>query len=154
MDTVAASHVKQNFGEVLARAAQGPVGVERHRKLVAAIVPPHWLSQHGAMDERRAARAAQQQVELGRLMAHQQLGIELLCAEPAQLRRYIDAARREVDRWQDRQLCSADYIARWRAWLALPVKQLVQRMCSEAEGWGRAMRQNSPFTAAGLQGGK
>lgn len=151
---VAASRVKQNFGEVLARAAQGPVGVERHRKLVAAIVPPHWLSQHGALDERRAARAAQQQVELTRLMAHQQLGIELLCAEPAQLRRHIEAARREIDRWEDKQLCSADYIARWRAWLKLPAKQLVQRMCSDAEGWGRAMRQNSPFAAAGLAGGK
>ena len=61
---VAASHVKQNFGEVLARAALGPIGVERHKKLVAAIVPPQWLSQQGALDERRAARAAQQQVEL------------------------------------------------------------------------------------------
>jgi len=154
MDTVAASHVKQNFGEVLARAARGPVGVERHRKLVAAIVPPHWLAQHGAMDERRAARAAQQQVELNRLMAHQQLGIELLCAEPAQLRRHIGAAQREVQRWEDRQLCSADYISRWRAWLALPVRKLVRQMCSEADGWGRAMRQNSPFTAVGLPGGK
>jgi hypothetical protein len=154
MDIIAASHVKQNFGEVLARAARGPVGVERHRKLVAAIVPPHWLSQHRAIDERLVARAAQQQVELNRLMAHQQLGIELLCAEPAHLRKHLDAAQREVDRWEARQLCSADYIARWRAWLALPVKQLVQRMCSDAEGWGRAMRQNSPFTAAGLQGGK
>jgi hypothetical protein len=154
MDMVAASHVKQNFGEILARAAQGPVGIERHRKLVAAIVPPHWLSQHDALDERRAARAAQQQVEIKRLMAHQQLGIELLCMEPAQLRRHIEAARREIDRWEEMQLCSADYLARWRAWLDLPVKQMVQRMCSPAEGWGRAMRQNSPFVAAGLAGGK
>jgi antitoxin (DNA-binding transcriptional repressor) of toxin-antitoxin stability system len=152
MDMVAASHVKQNFGEVLARAAQGPVGVERHRKLVAAIVPPEWLSQHQPLDERRVARAAQQQVELHRLVAHQQLGIELLCAQSAQQRKRIDVALREVDRWEERQLCSADYIQRWRAWLALPVKDLVQRMCSDAQGWGRAMRQNSPFTAAGLAG--
>lgn len=151
MDTVAASHVKQNFGEVLARAALGPVGVERHRKLVAAIVPPQWLTQHDALDERRAARAAQQQVELQRLMAHQQLGIELLCANAAGQRKRIDAARREVDRWQARQLCSADYVERWRAWLALPVREMVQRMCSDAQGWGRAMRQNSPFVAAGMR---
>jgi antitoxin (DNA-binding transcriptional repressor) of toxin-antitoxin stability system len=154
MDTVAASHVKQNFGEVLARAAHGPVGVERHRKLVAAIVPPHWLSRHDAMDERRVARAAQQQVETMRLMAHQRLGIELLCAQPGQQRKRVEAARREVDRWEARQLCSADYIARWRAWLALSMPQLVQRMCSDADGWGSAMRQNSPFTAAGGQAGK
>jgi antitoxin (DNA-binding transcriptional repressor) of toxin-antitoxin stability system len=153
MDTVAASHVKQNFGEVLARAAHGPVGVERHRKLVAALVPPHWLSQHQALDERRAARAAQQQVELHRLLAHQQLGIELLCAPLAHQRKRVEVAMHEVNRWEAGQLCSADYIQRWRAWLALPVKQLVQRMCSDAQGWGRAMRQNSPFTAAGVGGG-
>jgi hypothetical protein len=152
MDTVAASHVKQNFGEVLARAALGPVGVERHRKLVAAIVPPQWLLQHQLLDERRAARAAQQQVELHRLIAHQELGIELLCAPSPQQRKRVEAALHEVDRWEAGQLCSADYIQRWRAWLALPVKQLVQRMCSDAQGWGRAMRQNSPFTAAGVGG--
>jgi hypothetical protein len=151
MESVPASLVKQNFGEVLARAARGPVGIERHRKLVAAIVPPHWLSAQDVLDERRAARAAQQQVELNRLLAHQQLGIELLCSAPAWQRRRIEDARREVDRWQAGQLCSADYVERWRAWLALPVKELVPRMCSDADGWGRAMRQNSPFTAAGLR---
>jgi hypothetical protein len=153
MKSVAASYVKQNFGEVLARAARGPVGVQRHRKLVAAIVPPHWLARPDVvLDERRAARAAQQQVEMNRLMAHQQLGIDLLCASLPHQRKRIEAARREVDRWEKRQLCSADYVARWRAWLALPTPQLVQRMCSDAHGWGRAMRQNSPFSmAAGTQ---
>ena len=148
MHSVPASHVKQNFGEVLALAARTPVGVERHRKLVAAIVPPDWLARHGAQDERRAARAAQRQVDMGRLMAHQQAGIELLCASPAQQRKRIAAACAEVDRWEAAQLCSADYIARWRAWLDLPVPQLVQRMCSDAQGWGVAMRQNSPFALA------
>lgn len=152
MNTVAASHVKQNFGEVLALAARGPVGVERHRKLVAAIVPPDWLARQGALDERRAARAAQRQVELGRLVAHQRAGIDLLCASPAQQRKRIAQARAEVDRWEAGRLCSADYISRWRAWLALPVPELVQRMCSDAQGWGPAMRQNSPF-AVSVAGG-
>lgn len=145
MNAVSASHVKQNFGEVLALAARGPVGVERHRKMVAAIVPPDWIARHGALDERRAARAAQQQLELRRLMAHQQMGIELLCESPAEQRRRIAQARREVDRWEAGRLCSADYIERWRAWLKLPVRDLVRRMCSDAQGWGPAMRQNSPF---------
>jgi hypothetical protein len=145
MDSVSASHVKQNFGEVLAMAAREPVGVERHRKLVAAIVPPDWLSRHAPQDERRAARAAQQQVELRRLMAHQRLGIELLCASAAQRQKTIAGAKREVERWEAGHLCSTDYITRWRAWLALPAPQLVQRMCSDAQGWGSAMRQNSPF---------
>ena len=145
MNTVAASHVKQNFGEVLALAARGPVGVERHRKLVAAIVPPDWLGRQEVMDERRAARAAQQQVELRRLIAHQQIGIELLCAPRGEQRARVAAALHEVDRWEAGKLCSDDYIAGWRKWLALPVRELVQRMCSDAQGWGTAMRQNSPF---------
>ena len=152
MDIVAASRVKQNFGEILARAALGPLGVERHGKLVAGLVPPQWLMQRDALDERRAARAAQQQVEIQRLLTHQGLGIELLCATAAQQRSRIQAAERDVDRWEAGQLCSADYIARWRGWLALPVRQLVPRMCSDAAGWGRAMRQNSPFAALGYQG--
>ncbi len=154
MDIIAASYVKQNFGEVLERAARAPLGVERHRKLVAGIVPPHWLAQHQALDERRAARAAQEQVELRRLMAHQHLGIDLLCMTPPQQRKRLEAARREVARWEDEALCSADYIERWRMWLSLPAKELVQRMCSDADGWGRAMRQNSPFSAAFLQNAK
>lgn len=148
MDHVPASYAKQNFGDVLARAAKAPLGVERHGKLVAGLVPPHWLARCDALDERRSARAAQQQVEVNRLLAHQRLGIELLCAPAARRRRLIDAGRREVDRWEACQLCSQDYIGRWRAWLALPAPQLVQRMCSDAAGWGRAMRQNSPFAAA------
>lgn len=126
-------------------AGRGPVGVERHRKLVAAIVPAEWIARHPAMDERRAARAAQQQSELRRLMAHQQEGIDLLCASAAEQRRRLSRARREVDRWEAGGLCSADYIERWRAWLQLPVRDLVRRMCSDAQGWGPAMRQNSPF---------
>ena len=149
MDLVAASHVKQNFGEVLARAALAPLGVERHGKLVAGLVPPQWLAQRDALDERRIARAAQQQVELQRLAAHQRLAIDLLCVNAAKQRGRIAAARREVDRWEAQQLCSPDYIDRWREWLALPVRQLVRRMCSDAGGWGTAMRQNSPFGAAG-----
>ena len=40
MDKVTASAAKQNFGHLLERAAMAPVGIERHGKLVAALVPP------------------------------------------------------------------------------------------------------------------
>ncbi len=146
METISASHAKQSFGTVLARAALEPVGIERHGALVAAVVPPGWLARAEALDERRAAREQQRQVELGRLLAHQRIGIELL-AQPARRRTLLAAAKREVRRWEDRGLCSPDYIERWREWLALPVTELVPLMCSEAKGWGAAMRQNSPFTA-------
>lgn len=146
METISASHAKQSFGTVLARAALEPVGIERHGTLVAAVVPPGWLARTEALDERRAAREQQRQVELGRLLAHQRIGITLL-AQPARRRALLAAARREVRRWEDKDLCSAEYIDRWREWLALPVAELVPLMCSDAKGWGAAMRQNSPFTA-------
>ncbi len=146
METVSASHAKQSFGTVLARAALEPVGIERHGTLVAAVVPPGWLARADALDDRRVAREQQRRVELNRLLAHQRIGIELL-SQPARRRALLAAAMREVRRWDDQALCSADYIERWRAWLALPVAELVPLMCSDAKGWGAAMRQNSPLTA-------
>jgi len=91
-------------------------------------------------------------VELRRLMVHEQLAIDLLCAPPAEQRRRIADARRVVDLWEAGQLCSQDYVERWRAWLRLPLRDLVLRMCSDSLGWGPAMRQNSPF--AQLSGSK
>ena len=149
MNNAKALQAKQNFGEILALAAFVPQGIERHPKTVAALLPPDWLARQSNFDERRAARVAQQHVEKQRLMAHQALGIALLCANDFEQRVLLQAATREVDRWQAGQLCSADYITRWREWLALPLKQLVQLMCSDAAGWGNAMRQNSPFIAFG-----
>ena len=147
MDKITASAAKQNFGQALERAATVPVGIERHGKLVAALVPPQWLDRASELDERRRARDDQQRVELGRLMAHQRIGIALL-GRKERKKQLLDAARSEVQRWAEQHLCSQDYIARWREWLALPPVELVERMCSDAEGWGTAMRQNSPFTAA------
>ena len=147
MDKVSASAAKQNFGHVLELAAAGPVGIERHGKLVAALVPPDWLRRAELLDERRQAREQQQRVEQNRLMAHQRIGIELL-ARKERRKPMLDAARREVRRWSQQNLCSQDYIDRWNEWLALPEAELVERMCSDADGWGKAMRQNSPFGVA------
>ena len=119
---------------------------------MAALVSPEWLGRQSGLDERRAARAVQQQVDQQRLLAHQAIGIALLCSTAAEQRSQLARAAQQVDRWQAQQLCSADYIALWREWLALPLKQLVQRMCSDAAGWGNAMRQNSPFSALGEGG--
>lgn len=97
-----------------------------------------------ALDARQMARQQQRKVELQRLNAHQHIAIELL-SQPSRRRALLTAAQQEVQRWEDSALCSSDYIARWREWLALPVAELVPLMCSDAQGWGPAMRQNSPF---------
>lgn len=145
MITLTASQAKQNFGALLGQLARGPVAIERHHKTVAVVLSP--AAAQSVSDPRHLARQLQQQLELQRLMRHQQLAIDLLCApRPAQHKR-IQAALDQVKRWEAEHLCSADYIERWRQWLALPIAELAPLMCSAAQGWGPAMRQNSPFTA-------
>ena len=148
MQSITASFAKQNFGQALTMCADGPVRIERHRKTVAGLVSPRVLAGLDLSNERRAARLAQQRVELSRLLWHQRLSIELLCLPASERRKILLRASDEVQRWQDQRLCSADYIDRWRKWLALDLRQLARTMCGDADGWGNAMRQNSPFRAA------
>lgn len=148
MQTITASQAKQNFGALLSQLAHSPVAIARHNKTVAVVMLP--AAVQALSNPRLQARAEQQQREQQRLMRHQQLAITLLCATPAQQARQLKAARTVVARWANEGLCSADYIDRWQAWLALPLQQLAQLMCGDAEGWGSAMRQNSPFTAAAM----
>jgi hypothetical protein len=125
LSVVSASQAKQAFGELLARA-------ERHGKVVAA-------------------REAQRDVELGRLLAHQAIAIDLLVARARRRDALRAAARKEVDRWERDGLCSKDYIELWRKWLRKPVATLARLMTSDPDGWGNAMRQNSPFALLGTK---
>lgn len=146
MDKFTATQAKQRFGELLERASAAPVTIEKHGKVVAAMVPADWLSRDSGRDERQLARERQNLLEERRLMAHQRIGLDLLArAEGRQ--DLLNAARQEVARWSDLSLCSQDYIDRWGEWLSLPADELALRMCSDAGGWGKAMRQNSPFIA-------
>jgi len=143
MLTLTASQAKQNFGTLLSHLQQGPVAIQRHQKTVAVVMAPESASD--AADPRVAARAVQHQRELQRLMLHQRWALALLCAKLPLRRRYLKAAQQVVQRWQDEQLCSADYVDRWQQWLSRPVAELAQLMNGDADGWGPAMRQNSPF---------
>lgn len=53
-----------------------------------------------------------------------------------------------VDRRQSEQLCSDDYIARWRSWLSLSPADLAKAMTSSDDAWAAPMRQSSPFVLA------
>ncbi|TFY98693.1 type II toxin-antitoxin system Phd/YefM family antitoxin [Ramlibacter rhizophilus] len=147
MDKVTASEAKQKLGEYLERAASAPLAIERHGKVVAGLVPPEWLSRAELLDERRQARQAQQRIEQERLLAHHRIAMELL-VDKRRRQELLDTARREVRRWSQQGLCSQDYIDRWSEWLSLPAAELAKQMCSDANGWGNAMRQNSPFGVA------
>ncbi len=98
-------------------------------------------------EERRSSRHLQRLIELRRLEFHRLIGQELI-ADPIRRDTLLASAWNEVRRWEDMSLCSPDYIEWWRQWLARPVAELVTLMCSDAEGWGTAMRQNSPFLTA------
>ena len=149
MQQMTASHAKQNFGDLMAAVGQGPVSIERHKKVRAIVCSPEVFHQQRtpgpALDERRAARSAQQHVEKDRLIRHQRLAIDLLTMPRAQSAELVRLARAEVDRWRRDRLCSPDYADRWDALLAQPVAGLARGMCSDAEGWGTALRQNSPW---------
>lgn len=146
MKSVSASDAKQNFGALLASAAQGPVRIVRHGKAVAAVVPAVWLEQHAPeADPRVAARAAQLERDRAREDKHRRIALALLVASPQEREAMIEQAQQMVDRWQAEQLCSPDYIEGWRAWLKLPTAELAKAMTRTDDAWARPMRQNSPF---------
>ncbi len=153
MSHMTASRAKQNFGELLEAVMQGPVAIERHKSIKAIVCSPETFQEtvqgHSspalALEDRRAARAAQQLVEKNRLIKHQKLAIELLLMPRARREELILCARAEVLRWRRDRLCSADYADRWDDLLGRSIGDLTQAMCSETLEWGAALRQNSPW---------
>jgi len=145
MHRVSATDAKNQFAAMLSLAANGAVQIEKHGKVVALMVPPD--SRFNELDERRVALARQEAVESARLVHHQKIAIELLSVPPAQARRRIREALQVVGRWEAEGLCSEDFVLAWRKLLNLPIRELAQKMCGDLEGWGRALRQNSPWGA-------
>lgn len=143
------SHAKQNFGELLDALANGPVAIERHKKVKAIVCSPDaFMGRAGSgrvLDERQEARAAQMLVDKDRLIKHQQLAVDLLLMPEAESMQLIGCARDEVARWKRDRLCSSDYADRWEELLGLPVQDLARSLGSDLMGWGTALRQNSPW---------
>nr|WP_293249015.1 hypothetical protein [Panacagrimonas sp.] len=142
MQTLSASEVKQRFGEILAAVAHKPVAIQRHGRTIALLVD----SSHAAPGnwEQRLARADQAAVEHARLVKHFRIALELV-SDRKRAAQLVAAARVEVERWRDKGLCSPDYIDRWSSLLRLDPKRLAVDMCGDLDGWGTAMRQNSPW---------
>jgi PHD/YefM family antitoxin component YafN of YafNO toxin-antitoxin module len=149
MRRFSSTQAKQSFGDLLRAAQDGPVAIERHRKVQAIVASPDRFAELDAQEARRSARrlarAQQDLVERDRLIKHQQLAIDLLTQPASERSALIRRARAVVDQWRARGLCSVDYIDRWSRLLALPPRELAQALASDADGWGTALRQNSPF---------
>ena len=153
MERMTSSRAKQNFGGLLEAAAKGPVAIERHKSIKAVVCSPELFRARveglslpeRALEDRRAARVAQQLVEKNRLIKHQKLAIELLLMPETKRQDLIARARSEVLRWRRDRLCSKDYADRWDELLGRSVGDMSKIMCSETLEWGSALRQNSPW---------
>ena len=144
-----ATRGKQQFADLLDAAAREPVPVERHGRVRAFVVSPEHFARFARGDdplsERRAARAAQELMEKDRMIKHQHIAIQLLSLPAKARRTLIGRAKAVVSRWSAEGLCSRDYIDRWEALLSLPARELATAIVSDLDGWGRALRQNSPW---------
>jgi PHD/YefM family antitoxin component YafN of YafNO toxin-antitoxin module len=149
MQQFTSTQAKQHFGDLMKAAEQGPVAIERHQKVQVIVMKPEHLaasrSQPDPKAERRLARLNQSLIERDRLIRHQKIAIELLTQPKADGAKLIKRAQAMVERWRTEGLCSADYIERWAAILKLPIKQMAAAIVSDSEGWGTALRQNSPW---------
>jgi len=156
---IPATQAKQAFGEMLDRLRVEPaLAITSHGRIKALVATPEIWSTHAkslaeahqAVDllEKKLARARQVDVEAQRLQRHAALAVELLSASRSRQEMLIAQARAMVAKWRDERLVSEDYIQKWEQLLSLPVKQLASEMVGDAEGWGRALRQNSPFVLA------
>lgn len=152
MEKFSSTQAKQNFGQLLKAAAQAPVAIERHGKVQAMVGSPEFFLHPAATQKaqeantaRRFARLQQSVIEKDRLIRHQRIALDLATLPAQACKAMIERALAVVERWRKERLCSLDYIDRWSAILRLPPKEMASAMVSDADGWGTALRQNSPW---------
>lgn len=149
MQQVTSTHAKQCFGQVLEAVAAGPVAIEKHGQVKAILASPEFFaraqSNASIADSRAMARLQQASVEQSRLIRHQRIALDLAISSHDARNQLIEQAKSMVNRWKNERLCSKDYIDRWESILNLPPKKMAETIVSDMEGWGPALRQNSPW---------
>lgn len=145
MKQIAVAEARRRLKEVLSDLGPEGTAIERHGKPIAFVIRADQALVPKSQLERREARFRQAAIEDQRLIKHLRIGTRLLASPPHEAQMMIDRAVDRVARWEHEGLCSRDYIERWRLMLAKPRAELVDAMCGEAEGWGPALRQNSPW---------
>lgn len=153
---IPATQAKQAFGEMLDRLRTSKaVAITSHGRVKAIVSTQEmWdererqYAQDAELMERKLARAQQSGVELDRLQRHAKLAVDLLASSADQQRLILTEAKARVARWRVQTSCSEDYISRWDRLLSLPVQELAKEMVSDCDGWGNALRQNTPFSTS------
>ena len=149
METISASAAKQQFGHILRAAGSAPVAIEKHGKAVAYVISPERFARQQSDESprlaRQLARAQQAMLEKDRLNRHHRIAFDLITLPAAKRNQLVKAARAVVERWRVERLCSADYIQQWEEILQLKPAEMASAMVSDLDGWGNALRQNSPW---------
>ena len=134
-----ATAAKQRFGELLERAAHGPVGIVRHGRIVAYVVPPEGAAPSQAANEAMLrARALQVDKDDARRRDHVEFAKTVSPRERTR-------ARAMVALWEAEKLCSPVYIEAWRALLGLPRAALRAKL-EARDNFTRVLLANSPLT--------
>lgn len=149
MQQFTSTRAKQCFGQILEAAASTPVAIEKHGKVKAIIASPEFFERSQAAGEASAsrifARMTQASVEKDRLIRHQRIALDLVLQPASATSALIQQAKSMVTRWRGEDLCSKDYIERWDEILNLPPRKMAETIVSDIDGWGAALRQNSPW---------
>lgn len=134
-----ATAAKQRFGELLERAAHGPVGIVRHGRIVAYVVPPEGVAApRSDVEAMLRARAVQVDKDDARRRDHVAFAAAVNAPDRAR-------ARAIVARWDAQKLCSPVYIKAWRALLELPRAALRAKL-ETRDDFTRVLLANSPLT--------
>jgi transcriptional regulator with XRE-family HTH domain len=134
---------------VLSRLEQGrpsPVQTDVLDRLFAALDVKPRLAADAVLEARRLARFEQQLKIEERRSRHLRLALRLAGNRPA-ARSLIGKAKSVVELWRRNRTCSAFYIRRWSALLALPPAKLPEAMATLGE-WENALFQNTPWSWA------
>ena len=149
MEQFSSTRAKQCFGQVLLASASAPVAIEKHGKVTAILASPEFFERVQAASEastsRILARMTQASVEKDRLIRHQRIALDLALLPSSETKCLIRNAMSIVNRWRNERLCSKDYVERWAEILGLPPKKIAEAIVSDMDGWGPALRQNSPW---------
>lgn len=97
--------------------------------------------------ESQLARAGEERRRIDARRRHAQLATRLLLSSPRTVSALIARARANVDRWEERRLCSDHYIARWRANLSGSPRHIAQHLVAD-DAWTDALLQNTPWSFA------
>jgi len=142
---IAIAEARRRLREVVSNLGPEGTAIERHGKPVALLIRADQQLVPKSQLDRREARLKQAAIEDRRLIKHLRIGNSLLASAPQDAQAMVNQALDRVAQWEHEGLCSRDYIQRWRAMLARPRAELVDAMCGDADGWGPALRQNSPW---------